>query len=415
MFTEKSLSSKAVIPLPLSYALSLLSQFLPVPVHVFDRDGHYFNKFNDDYGDDSNVLKTDPEFRREIIATVNERKVVIISQEKPILFGGVKCLNDLTMVVGPVAMSDVDQNFCRLYALKHNAAQISPFRTDVHRLASLLLLIHSSISHEYLYLTDFLDKNLLGDDVIATTQKQMAEIINSSSLTNRPHNPGSFEASIRSAISHGDIEALKLALNSMYASMRGTLAKNELRNAKNLAIVDITIATRAAIDAGLSVEELYVVSDAFILEAEDAQSVAEAQGVARACALRCTQLVAQYLRNKDMAQTLSPTVSRACDYIDRHVYEKIDLKTLCEKLKISSSYLSKLFKSEKNMTLGDFTRQRRVNVAKLLLTNTDKSIAEIATLLNFNSQSHFGRIFLKFEGLPPAKYRNMHALRDVVF
>ena len=67
------------------------------------------------------------------------------------------------------------------------------------------------------------------------------------------------------------------------------------------------------------------------------------------------------------------------------------------------------------MTLGEFMRQRRIMVAKVLLTNTDKPISEIANLLNFNSQSHFGRIFLKLEGVSPAKYRNSHALRDVVF
>ena len=67
------------------------------------------------------------------------------------------------------------------------------------------------------------------------------------------------------------------------------------------------------------------------------------------------------------------------------------------------------------MTLGEFMRQRRIMVAKVLLTNTDKPISEIANLLNFNSQSHFGRIFLKLEGVSPAKYRHSHALRDVVF
>ena len=415
MYHSDKFNLKAGQPLPLSYALSLLSQFIPLPVHIFDKNGHYYDKFNDDYSDDSNVLKTDHEFRLEIIKIISEHKVTIISNEKPILFGGVQCLDDLTLVVGPITMSDVDQNFCKLYALKHNARSVSPFRCDVRKLASLILLIYSSITHKYIYLSDFLDKNLLNENVIATTQKHIAEIINSKTLTNRPHNPGSFEDNIRFAISHGDIEALKRSLNSMYASMRGTLSRNELRSAKNLAIVDITIATRAAIDAGLGCEELYIIADAFILEAEDASSVYEAQAVARACALRCTQLVAQALKNKDQENNLSPVVSRACDYIDRHVYEKIDLLMLSEKLKISSSYLSKIFKKEKNMTIGEFARQRRISVAKILLTSTEKSISEIAALLNFNSQSHFGRIFLKLEGLTPAKYRNMNAMRDVVF
>lgn len=406
---------QAVDPLPLSYALSLLSQFLPVPVHVFDKNGHYYDKFNDDDDEDNNVFKTDHDFRLKTIAIIKEQGVTIISQEKTIIYGGVQCLDELTLVVGPVSISDLDHNFCKLYALKHNARLVSPFRCDARKLASLILLIYSSITHKYLYLTDFLDKNFLDNNVIASTQKKIAEIINTHSITNKPHNPGSFEASIRFAITHGDIEELRRAHNSMYASMRGTLAPNELRSAKNLAIVDITIATRAAIDAGLGVEELYVISDAFILEAEAASTASEAAAIARACALRCTQMVAQSLKNKNKSDKLSPVVSRACDYIDRHVYERIDISSLSEKLHISPSYLSKLFKNEKQMTLGEFMRQRRIMVAKVLLTNTDKPISEIANLLNFNSQSHFGRIFLKLEGVSPAKYRHSHALRDVVF
>ncbi len=401
--------------IPLAYALNLLSQFEPIPVHIFTEDGHYSEKFNQDYRDDENVFKTDLNFRQEIISMVKKKKATIISLEKPILYGGVQCFDGLTLIAGPIAMSDVDQNFCRLYALKHNAHTITPFRCDVKRLAALILLIYSSVSNNYPYLTDFLEQNLLGDDVIATTQKQIAKIINTHSITNRPHNPGSFEESIRFAISHGDLEALKKAHNSMYASMRGTLANNNLRSAKNLAIVDITIATREAIEAGLSVEELYTISDAFILEVEEANNAEHAAAIARACALRCTQLVKTRNSNIENNSTTSPVVLRACDYIDRHVYEKIDIEDLCKKLKVSQSYLSKLFKSEKKTTLGDFIRQRRINVAKVLLSSTDKSLSEIASTLNFNSQSHFGRVFLKGTGYTPAKYRNIHSIRDVVF
>ena len=103
----------------------------------------------------------------------------------------------------------VDKNFCCLYALKHNASTITPLRCDVKKLAALILLIYASVNNKYPYLTDFLEQNILGDDLIATTQKQLAKVINSHSIANRPHNPVSLEASIRFAISHGDIEALK--------------------------------------------------------------------------------------------------------------------------------------------------------------------------------------------------------------
>lgn len=149
--------------------------------------------------------------------------------------------------------------------------------------------------------------------------------------------------------------------------MRGTLARTELRSAKNLAIVDITIATRAAIEAGLSVEELYVISDAFIMEVEDCKYPSDAAALARACALRCTQMVAKHKLDLEKGNLLSPVVLRACDYIDRHLYEKFNLEIVSNKLKVSSSHLSKLFKEEKKMTLGEYARLRKLKLLKLFL------------------------------------------------
>lgn len=200
----------------------------------------------------------------------------------------------------------------------------------------------------------------------------------------------------------------------MYASMRGTLSRNELRSAKNLAIVDITIATRAAIDAGLSAEELYVISDAFIMEVEECKFPSDAQALARACALRCTQLVARHKTQMLKSNTNSLVVARACEYIERHVYDKFNVQKLCEKLKVSSSYLSKLFKDEKKITLGEYYRNRKIEVAKILLTTTSKDLSEISSLLNFNSQSHFGRIFMQVVGTTPSKYRNKNAFKDPI-
>lgn len=399
--------------LPLSYGLSLLKQLLPVPTHIFKSDSHYYEKFDKGEHDSWNVFKTDYDFRVRVVQRVKQSRLTIIADEKPVVYGGVACADDLILIIGPISITEIDQNFCKLYALKHNAENVVPFMCSVQKLASILLLIHSSITGEYIYLSDFLKETVLSDDIIENTNKQFARIFSeqSQSLNVRTHNPGLFEESIKNAISTGDVEGLKIALNSIYSSMRGTLSRNSLRSAKNLAIVDITIATRAAIDVGLSVEEMYTISDGFIMEVEDCKYESDAAALAHACALRCTQKVAKFLSDQKTRST-SLYVDRACQYIDHHVNDKFDLQEMCSKLKISSSYLSKLFRQEKNMSIGDYIRKRKIEIAKMLLRTTDRNISEIAMILSFNSQSHFGRVFLKETGMTPAAYKNSKAIRD---
>ena len=401
-------SDRVINILPLSYGHALIKELAPVPTHIFKSDNHYLEKFDVVNDDKLNVFKTDYEFRKKILSIINEKEVALITDEKPIIYGGVRCTDDLTLVIGPLAITDIDQSFCKLYSLKHNATDVIPYRISAKQIASILLLIYSALSNKYIPLNDFLEQSFLSNELVEETKKRIMQIVDRQSLTNRPHNPGSFETAIVNAIKRGDVEELKRALNSIYANMRGTVAHNDLRNAKNLAIVDITIATRAAIAAGLSVENVYIISDAFILEVEDCKYATDANALARACALRCTQLVAKHLQDLEKGSVSSAIVSRACDYIDRHIYEKFDVQEIASKLKVSASYLSKLFKEEKKISLGQFTRMRKIETSKILLSNTDKSISEIALSLSFNSQSHFGRVFLEITGYTPAQFRNLN-------
>ncbi len=408
-------TEQALNILPLSYALSLLSQFLPVPTHIFKADNHYFEKFDSGGGDDWNVLKTDFEFRREILETVRREGVALYTREHPVIFGGVQCTDDLTLVIGPVATSEVDQNFSRLYALKHNAANVSLYKCDSKKIASFVLLIYSSVSGKYIYLSDFLDKYLISNDTAPNADKQIAQVFNRQLTESRPHNPGSFEESIKAAIRSGDVEALKKAHNSIYANMRGAIGKTPLRIAQNLAVVDITIATREAIAAGLNVEQMYVIADGYILEVEDSKRPEDAAYLARACALRCTQLVSRYKHDMQSYSISSAIVMKAVEYMERNIYEKFDVEAMAAKLKVSAGYLSKLFKEEKKVTLGEYFRARKIEVAKILLRTTDKSIGEIALNLGFSSQSHFGRIFAGETGISPARFRNQYAVIHDVF
>ncbi len=400
--------------LPLSYGLGLLKQLLPFPSHIFKADNHYFEKFNNEDPDTWNVLKTDYEFRCSLLKQINEKKVVIITDEKPIVYGGVQCTDSLYMIIGPVSIIEVDQSFCKLYALKHKAENMTPFCCTLNKLAAVLLLVHSSVTGEYMYLSDFMDSTALNDDLIKNINRQMARVFSEQSMTVNTHNPALFEDSIKNAIKTGDVEALKKAINSIYSSMRGTLSRNSLRSAKNLAIVDITIATRAAIDVGLSVEEMYTISDAFIMEVEDCKYDSDALALAHACALRCTQKVEKYLSSKFENEAPTLVVSKARQYIDHNLNRKFDMQQMCQKIKVSPGYLSRQFKKEMQMTVGDYIRMRKVEMSKLLLTTSDKSIAEIAGLLGFTSQSHFGRVFLKNTGMTPAAYKREAGVSDMV-
>lgn len=392
--------------LPISYALSLLLQLLPMPIQVLDKNGAYLTKSDADMSWD--VLQCDEAFRKDLVAQALKERVVLFTKERPVLFGGVALAGDLVLIVGPLAMRAVDANFCKLYAVRHQASNVVMPTMPAPKVAALLLLIHASLTGEKIALTTFLDRYFLQEGLVEDTLKRAAEIYMDESLKLRPHNPISFEHDIIAAVKQGNVSALEKALSSPYASMRGILSADPLRAQKNLAIVDITLVSRALIDTGYSAEAIFVLTDAFIRKVDECKDPEEAKAIARACAIRCTELRAQELqqeRNGNGAR--SPLVVQACDYMERHVYAKLDVKAIADELKVSVGYLSKIFKREQHCTMSEYMRDKKIEIACLMLTNTDLSIDEIALALSFCSQSHFGALFAKAKGCSPSTFRKL--------
>ena len=104
-------------------------------------------------------------------------------------------------------------------------------------------------------------------------------------------------------------------------------------------------------------------------------------------------------------------MQQACEYMERHVYVKLDVKAIAAELKVSVGYLSKIFKRERHCTMSDYMRAKKIEIACLMLTNTDQSIDEIALSLSLCSQSHFGAFFSKAKGCSPSTFRKLSRLK----
>jgi AraC family transcriptional regulator len=69
-------------------------------------------------------------------------------------------------------------------------------------------------------------------------------------------------------------------------------------------------------------------------------------------------------------------------------------------------HLSREFHKHYHMTVGEYIRQRRIEHAVELLSNSDLSLAQISSTCGFSDQSHFCALFKKHWGMTPAKFRN---------
>ena len=95
----------------------------------------------------------------------------------------------------------------------------------------------------------------------------------------------------------------------------------------------------------------------------------------------------------------------AMSYVDSEVLNIKSLTEVSSALNYNYSYLSDLFKRTTGQTLAEYYRGKRLDVARELLDDGDKSITKIAETLNYSSLYTFSRAFKERFGVSPNQYK----------
>jgi AraC family transcriptional regulator len=93
------------------------------------------------------------------------------------------------------------------------------------------------------------------------------------------------------------------------------------------------------------------------------------------------------------------------DYINEYLDQDIKLTDLAALLDMSQFHFSHRFKQAIGTSPYQYLLQQRVERAKQLLKQTERSIMDIALECGFSSHSHLSKQFRQFTGMTPTAYR----------
>ncbi|TGM97046.1 helix-turn-helix domain-containing protein [Leptospira yasudae] len=85
--------------------------------------------------------------------------------------------------------------------------------------------------------------------------------------------------------------------------------------------------------------------------------------------------------------------------------EEVSLAAVAERMSLTTHQLSELINSKLNKSFFVWLNQYRVEEAKKLLAETNKTVLEIAMEVGFNNRSSFNEAFLKLAEKTPVEYR----------
>lgn len=127
-----------------------------------------------------------------------------------------------------------------------------------------------------------------------------------------------------------------------------------------------------------------------------------------------TALVVHLFRSYDVSPRKAPRkagglaaiqLRRVKDHIEAKLDEDVSLADLATLTGLSTHHFGQAFKASTGVPPHRYLIARRIHRAKELLIGADHSVAEIAAMVGFASQSHMTFNFRKLTGTTPARYR----------
>lgn len=96
-------------------------------------------------------------------------------------------------------------------------------------------------------------------------------------------------------------------------------------------------------------------------------------------------------------------------YIEDHYTDaNLNVNAIGERFDLKGSYLSRLFKNQTGEGLLDCIHKTRIAQAKAMIREKRDSINEISRLVGYNDAATFIRVFKKYEGITPGKYKEIY-------
>ncbi|MCQ6563528.1 response regulator [Paenibacillus mendelii] len=115
--------------------------------------------------------------------------------------------------------------------------------------------------------------------------------------------------------------------------------------------------------------------------------------------------VSELTRTLPYSSEVLNCIVKAQDYIRNHLEEELQMPQIARMVGMSRSYFSRCFHDISGFTCNDYIRDLRIERAKTLLRQSDKSISWVAVQSGYPNVKYFAKVFRSATGLLPSVYR----------
>ena len=207
------------------------------------------------------------------------------------------------------------------------------------------------------------------------------------------------EKELLNLVAIGDKQNTKKILNEILGHVY-YVSKNNINIAKARVLELVVLLSRAAIEGGGNIETVFGLNYKYLSQINNYTDIGQ-------LSVWLSKIMNRFI---DSVFNLSEVkhvdiLYKALDFIKKNYMKKISLMDVAEYVYISPAYLSKLFKEELKYNFNSYLNKVRVDMSKKMLKDYRISLINIALSCGFEDQSYYSKVFKRFTGISPGKYR----------
>ncbi len=214
------------------------------------------------------------------------------------------------------------------------------------------------------------------------------------------------ERALMQAITEGDHQEAQRLLNELLGHIF-YFTGGDFTATRARALELLSLLSRAAVEGGADVDQVLTLNQQFIKESDYLRTTDQLTAWLNRVIERYTALVFDLVdvKHKDM-------LYKAVHYMKRRFSEKLTLEETARYIGFSPTYFSKVFKDEMGVTFNHYLGNLRVEQSKMLLLSGEYSVGDVCAAVGFEDQSYFIKIFRKYTGVTPGKFRKQQGRLD---
>lgn len=205
-------------------------------------------------------------------------------------------------------------------------------------------------------------------------------------------------------VADGDVARVEESFRKEFHTLvaeGGAYATSAVKHFEYAAVLSVSNCILAAQYAGIPSQKASAIRSYYL---QNIEAVSDIQSYYNIC-FEVMSVITRMIQSVRAVSTGNVHVDRAREFINQNIEYPITLEDIAKEAKLSADHLSRLFRTYMGISIKQYTRQRKMEVACSLLANTTYQIADIASKLGFSSQSHFGKLFKEYFKMTPHDYR----------